>query len=236
MKKLMTFLTAGWVILALNLSAQEFYLGAEEPEGFTSKKTEHQLTPLNGITCLPCALDEGEGDIPNDGEDVVNGGCNSSPPVFSPISIGDVYCGRTNTYTYFASQYRDTDWYKIVLTESKTLYWTGIGDATLNLLILSDDGNCGAVGSVAYAFDIPAGTVGQTSYTCGPGTWYFWVGLSEFTGYSDGVDYMVTLSEGPPPDPWCSSPPIPMPLSNWPIYVGISLILVFMGIRFRRLF
>ncbi|MDZ7740556.1 MAG: hypothetical protein U5Q03_02035 [Bacteroidota bacterium] len=234
MKKFMIFLTAGLFMLAMNLTAQEFYLGAEAPDDYTPVKTEAQKATMGGIECPFCALDEGEGDIPDGGEDNTNGGCNSTPPVFSPISIGDVYCGRTNTYDVSGSDIRDTDWYKIVLAETKTLYWTSMADCELNIFIISDDGNCGINAVVAFDQNVPPGTQGQTSYTCGPGTWYFWVGHPYISGLPDGADYMVTLSEGPPPDPWCSG--TPMPVSDWAIYIGVFLILVFMAIRFRRIF
>ncbi|MCF8235557.1 MAG: hypothetical protein K9G67_14865 [Bacteroidales bacterium] len=232
MKKLMMYLIAGLFLLAMNVNAQEFYLGAEQPPDYSPVITEAQMAPMNGVVCPPCGIDEGEGDIPDDGEDVVDGGCNSDPPVFIDISIGDVICGRTNTYNYFGSSYRDTDWYRIVLTESKTLYWSSYGDVDLDIFIIADDGNCNVSSVVASDLSVPAGTLGQTSYTCGPGTWYLWVGYPGYTGVPDGANYIAHLTEGPPSDPWCTGQ---VPLSDWAIYMGIFLILVFTVIRVKKL-
>jgi len=234
MKKIALLTLTGFLFLSLTSLGQEIYTGASKPENFQPKI--QQYTPDNGpvFTCLPCALPEGEADILDYGVDVIDGGCNSTPPVFIDINIGDVYCGRTNTYICpSGGSCRDTDWYRIVLTGTKTLYWSSIATCELDIFIIQDDGSCGVVSVVASDTYIPAGTTGQTSWTCGPGTWYFWVGLHDFTGYASGEDYQVVLSEGPPPTPWCTSGAVP--ISNWAIYIGIFLIAVFMVFRFRRI-
>ncbi len=233
MKKIALLTLTGFLFLSLTSLGQEIYTGASQPENFQPKI--QQYAPADGpvFSCLACALPEGEADIQNDGVDVTNGGCNITPPLFTDINIGDVYCGRTNTYSVGGNpNWRDTDWYRIVLTGTKTLYWSSIANCPLNIFIIQDDGNCGLASVVASDTDIPAGTTGQTSYTCGPGTWYFWVALPVFSGWASGADYQVVLSEGPPPDPWCSSGMVP--LSNWAIYIGIFLIATFMVFRFRR--
>ena len=59
-----------------------------------------------GCPLPPCpgALDEGE----LCGTDT-NGGCNSTPPIFTPASCGDTFCGTG----WALSHRRDTDWYVV---------------------------------------------------------------------------------------------------------------------------
>ncbi len=227
MKKIALLTFTGLLFLAFTSLGQEFYTGASKPDNFQPKVQFEAPTDGPAFTCQPTALDENEPDIPDDGLDVVDGGCNSIPPVFIDINIGDVYCGRTNTYSVAGiPDHRDTDWYRIVLTETTNLHWTSIANCPLDIFIIEDDGNCGLVSLAAMDINIPAGTTGHVSYTCTPGTWYFWVGLPVFSGYASGADYEVTLSTGF----------FPMPLSNWAIYIGIILIVAFTVYRFRRVF
>lgn len=232
MKKLITLIIlAAFTFTSSCLCAQAFYTGAAQPEGYTIQK----YAPENGSRdfpgCLGCSLQEGEADIPDDGTDVVNGGCNNATPIFTDIQIGDVFCGRGNGYMVGGFSYRDTDWYRIVLTESKTLYWSGI--ANFNCVFYIFDGICGAPSIIAST--TPAlGTVGTASATIGPGTYVFFAAPAVFWPIPGNTgDYMVTLTELAPgdPDSWCTS----VPISNWALFIGIGLILIAAVIRFRRL-
>ncbi|MHC4429061.1 MAG: hypothetical protein ACYS0D_10750, partial [Planctomycetota bacterium] len=60
------------------------------------------------LDCPPEALDEGEAC----GDDT-NGGCNSSPAVFTPASCGDTFCGTA----WATGGMRDTDWYIVDLPD-----------------------------------------------------------------------------------------------------------------------
>ncbi len=231
MKKITLLALTAFLFLSLTSFGQDDYLGASEPVDF---QPDIQIPPPgyspDVIGCLPCALPEGEPDIQNGEGDVVNGGCNSTPAVFTDINIGDVFCGRTNTYLN-PDSFRDTDWYRIVLTQPTTLYFTSIADCPLNIYIVSDDGNCNTATVVVSDVNVPIGTTGQVSYTCAPGTWYLWVGLPVFTGWDAGADYQVVLSDGPPPTPWCAAD---VPVSNWAIILGVLLIGTFIVVRYRR--
>jgi hypothetical protein len=89
-----------------------------------------------------CVLDipanpvmEGEGHLSPDYVDVINGGCNSAPPVYGQIP-GDVngeasLWGISGWYTNAGSDTRDTDWYEViaggteitVTAESEQIFW-----------------------------------------------------------------------------------------------------------------
>lgn len=234
MKKFMlSFISIVFILSGSSLFAQEYYLGGAKPEGaqpsqgvipqnvqlaldpdaiFTGAVQPENYAPPQRSAgggsrdfpgCPPCGIPEGEGDIPDEGDDNYNGGCNSIPPVFLSIQIGDVYCGRGNGYTVGGLDYRDTDWYEITLTETKTLHWTGIANFYMQLTIAS--GPCASLSAVASDYPLPD-QVGTCSWTCDPGTWYFFVAPA---GFGDALeldgDYVVTLTEEDPgePDTWC---------------------------------
>ena len=229
MKKLILLFTIG--LFATITFGQDLYTGAVEPDNFIPViQNSPPLDGDRGLPCLACSIPEGEADIQDDHNDVVNGGCNSTPPVFIDVNLGDVYCGRTNTYSNQGASTRDTDWYRVVLTTTKTLYLTGSGDVELNLFIVSESGNC-SNNNVVAEVTAPVGVDSQTSFICGPGTWYFWVGPTVFSGIPNGADYQIVMSEGPPADPWCGTQSVPV--SNWALVIGLLLISGFIVIRFR---
>jgi len=59
---------------------------------------------------------EGEPSCYDGYDDMYNGGCNSTVPIFSTMPISaDPYtvCGESGVFAFAGSTYRDTDWYKI---------------------------------------------------------------------------------------------------------------------------
>lgn len=227
MKKIVTLLTM-LLALVIYVSAQEGYTGAEKPANH--QNTQYQGNGSRDWTgCLPCAIPEGEADIPDGGTDTVNGGCNYDPPRFTSIQIGDVFCGRGNQYNNYGT--RDLDWYRIVLTEPKTLYWSVIANFYTHIQMNGNIGGpCNGQYGIAFS-NVEPGTVGTISGNLAPGEYYFIVAP---VGWGPGLegDYMVTLTEQPPQDPWCSGV---VPISNWALYIGIGLILVFAFVRFRKM-
>ena len=194
------------------------------------------LTWCYQFSCLQCASPEGEPPNQNEIGDWTNYGCNGvefdpdRPPVFSPINIGDIICGTGDHYSIGNVDYRDTDWYRLVLTSEKQLFWSGVADFSITMIIIQ--GPCNAQvtkGSVSLTPHIP----GTISAVLGPGEYYFWIGPSNWLTDNNG-DYMVTLTEYDPGSPhtWCT--PQLVPVSNWALFIGIGLILIFAIVRFRR--
>lgn len=228
MKTFKLIILLGALLLSTAIIAQDTYLGTSAPEGYQYHQTA-QSGAREFTGCLPCAIPEGEADIPDDGLDITNGGCNNDPPIYTDIQIGDVYCGRGNGYIFGGQDYRDTDWYRIVLTESKTLYWSGV--ANFDAVFFIVEGLCDNLNVVAQTVPGP-GNVGTCSATIGPGTYAFFVAPNGF-GPGAGLtgDYMAYLSDAPPQDPWCAL----VPVSDWAIFLGIFLIMAFAVVRLRRL-
>jgi hypothetical protein len=165
-----------------------------------------------------------------------NYGCNGvefdpdRPPIYSPINIGDVICGTGDHYLMGNLLFRDTDWYRLVLTEAKELYWSGAADFSVTLYIIK--GPCNAQ-SILYSATITPDTYQTIGGVLQPGEYFFWVGPSNWEVANEG-NYMVTLTEYNPGSPytWCT--PQLVPVSNWALFIGIGLILIFAIVRFRR--
>jgi hypothetical protein len=189
--------------------------------------------PVYCSACLDCSGPEGEPDIPNEGVDVTNGGCNMTQfgltPLWTPIQLNQTICGRTNTYVYQNGTYRDTDWYEITLEEGGTLYVSGIAPFSMQLLLI-------------YAADCisPQYISGSTSgcdiltlsATVSAGTYWIWAGPTFFEGMPQGANYnfVVTLNE-PPVGGLCVES---VPIADWPLYLAAGLIALAVAFRFWR--
>ena len=93
--------------------------------------------------CPPGATLEGEPVCSDDYEDTYNGGCDSDPPIFQPLAVGEVVCGETGLYEYQGEFCRDTDWYEIVVTGIVGIEWYVEGEFCQDYVILGD---CAASG------------------------------------------------------------------------------------------
>ena len=73
--------------------------------------------------------------------ETVNGGCNMAVPAFSPLALGETYCGTS----YWSGSCRDTDWFEFTLTQTTRVTWRATAEFDYQLLILGDGtGNCPA--------------------------------------------------------------------------------------------
>jgi len=149
------------------------------------------------VACPPGATPEGEPDCYDNYYDTVNGGCNSVPNVFSPITCGETVCGTSGTYLYNGSSYRDTDWYQIVLPAATTLTWDVCSTFPVQIFILdANQGGCdNIVVSASTAGSAYIMTSAQASVAAG--TYWLWVGPSTFSGVACGSAYVATLTTDP---------------------------------------
>ncbi|MFQ6093291.1 MAG: dockerin type I domain-containing protein, partial [bacterium] len=148
--------------------------------------------PCVGVECPPGGLDEDE----PCGDDT-NGGCNSDPPVFTDINCGETYCGTA----WAEDGTRDTDWYQLVLTESKTITWTVEAEFEVMIGIGETDppgsGDCADMTGYLnpYAVGCPCEEI-SVQATLAPGTYWLFVAPAEFEGYSCSQgpwDYVASL-------------------------------------------
>jgi len=104
-----------------------------------------------GSTCDECCVvlcpqggtPEGEPVCGQDYVDTYNGGCDSSPPVFQPITAGQMVCGESGLFEYQGQMARDTDWYEATLTGIAGLRWYVQAEFLQDVKILGD---CAAAG------------------------------------------------------------------------------------------
>ena len=221
MKKIATiFVIFAFVSACTGLFAQVPAPSRLLPNGFQGPPAMVNPTP---DICLRCATPENEPYIPENGEDVTNGGCLAPTELFTDIGLGDTYCGNMNTYMYFGQGYTDLDWYKLVLTQPETIYWSIFSEIDGIAYIISSP--CASFGIINADYTNP-GIATSISATLPAGTYYLVFQSRYYLGNNVGVQYMAKVSATPPGDPatWCTSPPIPT-LSEWGlILLGLALL------------
>jgi hypothetical protein len=176
---------------------------------------------MNIIECIPCdvicppgALAEGEIDCYNNYVDVYNGGCNSTPYVFTPLPCSAtgsdvVVCGTYGGFYFNGNSYRDTDWYEINLTAPATITWTVTGELDTIAGVIDGNAGCPVTSFLTYA---TAGDCIPASVTVNlpAGTW--WLFAATY-GFGPGVgpcgsEYVATLSG-------YNCPPVAVEPSSW---------------------
>jgi hypothetical protein len=157
------------------------------------------LCPPPCIQCPPGAVPEGEPPCFNGYVDTFNGGCNSTPPVFSPIACGQTVCGTGGNFLVGGGQTRDTDWYELVTTNPRIFTWTAT--ATFPVLIFVIQAGPEPTPCTGYTVLNPAGTMAPacqpasfTTPCMPPGKYWFWVGTQGFAGVPCNSPYVATLT------------------------------------------
>ncbi len=138
------------------------------------------------VECPPGSIAEGEV-CPEDGYiDDFNGGCNSTPPVFSTINNGDVICGTASTFVFEGADHRDTDWYEITVEEPTIITWSVVADFPVNIFIIDGSLGCNSYSVIAVGNAAPCETATATAPVT-QGTYWLWVGPSIFSGMPCGT-------------------------------------------------
>ena len=144
--------------------------------------------------------------------DPFNGGCNSTPPVFTYLQCdGDplYFCGESGTwYDPYSGYYsRDTDWLSFTLTETKTVKLTTCAEFEVQTLLVIPQPDCSYY-TYPYIQTAEAFWPAIIEVTLGPGEYWYWVGCADFyAGVPCGARYVSTI-EG-----WC--PPSGTKSSSW---------------------
>ena len=105
-----------WIPSVVMLAGHTYYIVVD---GYGGGCGDYVLE-MDEVDCpIPCdiicvGVPEGEPTCYDGYDDMYNGGCNSTIPVFSIQPIGDTtICGESGVFDFGGSTYRDTDWYKI---------------------------------------------------------------------------------------------------------------------------
>jgi hypothetical protein len=178
---------------------------------FTMQYYKESTVPVLPVVCPTNAtIIENEPDCYAEYVDATNGGCNSTPNVFTELTgCKDVVCGKSGTYTVAGADTRDTDWYRLVLTGSTTVNMKVVADFPLAIFVLDNTPGCGS--SVVLSSTTAAqGDTAYLSTTFGPGPLIYWVGPSVFTGVTCGSNYVMfcnTVAINPPATPVVANVP-----------------------------
>lgn len=165
---------------------------------------------LNIEVASPCDLEEPPG-ASTEGEplcgtgyvDVFNGGCNSDPPAFYPVTPSGSTIKIFGTSGTFDDFSRDTDWYQIYISATNTITFSATAEFPVLIFFLDADlplgcDDPGLVISSATAAPCETATLTET---VGPGLYWLWVGPSVFGCQPCGLEYIVEIDGYVGPSP-----------------------------------
>ena len=127
--------------------------------------------------------------------DNFNGGCNSTPPVFSHASCNTI-CGETGTYILDGQERSDTDWYRITVGPGSFSYRGIAAGFVLRLSVLTNQ--CPSV--ILSTITSPSCEQSAPLVFNGPGTFVLFVSPDDLIGIPCPSAYVLTISgPGIPP-------------------------------------
>ena len=192
------------VLEGLELTTGTWYIMMDSPSYSDCDLFNLEITPCPppcDITCDAGATPEGEPVCYDDYDDVYNGGCNSTVPVYSTIAVDETICGEAGTFTFDdgsgPANYRDTDWYQFDLAE--------LSDCTITIEAEFDvlagfvdipGGDCSAAAFITSGTAADC-TVLEVSAALPAGTNTIFAGPSVFEGVTCGAEYQMTLTCDP---------------------------------------
>lgn len=148
------------------------------------------------VDCPPGGVAEGEPDCGTDYNDTYNGGCNSTPNVFTNIPCSNdgavTVCGAYGGFLFNGLSYRDTDWYQLdpaANTAGVTVCVTGEYE-TLSGYLNADNG-CGAPAFEDFAVSGPCDTA---CYNIPAGNYWVFVGTANFGPLAGDCGGKYTIS------------------------------------------
>jgi hypothetical protein len=158
------------------------------------------------LECPAGAMPEGEPVCHDHYNDAYNSGCDCYPsecfvelqPSSDPIAI----CGTTGVFSYHTALYRDTDYFRIDVTQAANICLAGDAEIPMYYFIIDARGGCNSYYTVvAYAEVGPCSPIADLCYYCEPGTWWLWAGpLNWDPSFPCGSVYWMEIT-GYTPDP-----------------------------------
>lgn len=163
--------------LFLNLPAGTYLIAVD---GYLGEAGPYEINvevpvPIE-VDCPMGSVDEGEMCDDTGVPDITNGGCNSTPAVFSTVACGDTVCGMA----WALGGTRDTDWYRIETTDAETsIVQTATAEFSLAMGFIptvplgSED--CSTISVIDPFANPAAGDTGSITTPCLPagGHWFF---------------------------------------------------------------
>jgi hypothetical protein len=129
--------------------------------------------------------------------DTTNGGCNSVPPIYTPLAFGQTICGSAGTGLNPAGQQiRDTDWYQFTVTQPTFVTWTVTAEFSVLIGMIAPP--CPNLTFIAGTNFVGApNTTVVSTQVLQPGTYSVVAAPSVFTGINCGSRYLGTLTGEP---------------------------------------
>jgi hypothetical protein len=166
--------------------------GASSGEYVVSPET----TEPCDVECPGDGIPENEPVCEDDYEDIWNSGCGGHPVAFDTITCNSKICGTSGTFLYSGAQYRDTDWFRVDLTEAAMLTWSVVGEfPVLTLVMDAGSEDCMDYEILDWREANPCDTA-TISWYVPAGVYWLWVAPSVFEGYPCGVEYVAEIKCG----------------------------------------
>jgi hypothetical protein len=166
---------------------------------YTMELASPCAAPCNPV-CPPGSVIEGEPVCANNYVDNFNGGCNSTPNVFTNIACGNNVCGTYGTFINSSGgNSRDTDWYRFTIGSAQQVTWKVNGGGNHIGFLLTGVCPTAVLGS-ATAGPCADATV---SLALAAGTYFAFAGTSVFTGVPCPTPYVANLTCGTAPTGAC---------------------------------
>jgi hypothetical protein len=202
-KAVVLMLSMVFGLSALGFASQVPWSNVRDPDATVGLREYAQCVEGDSIECPAGALQEGE-PICHDGyADAYNGGCNSYPEMFTvlkPSCHMITLCGTSGVYDNYET--RDTDWFQIALVGQTDLTFCCTAEFPLQLLVIDGNTGCPVAGEDVLA----AATAAPCEQACiqitlQAGTYWLWVGPSDWVAVPCGSAYVMTVALGCSIDP-----------------------------------
>ena len=146
--------------------------------------------------CPPEGVPEGEPSCGTDYLDTYNSGCGGDPVSFVNINCNTKICGTSGTFLFSGLEYRDTDWYRVVVSEPTVFRWSVVAEFPV-LIVLIDAGSedCSDYQILDYDLANPCDTAAISMYLPA-GVYWPWVAPWVFDSFPCEVRYVAVLECG----------------------------------------
>jgi hypothetical protein len=165
-----------------------------------ASSVEHVINPgtiqLCDVECPPEGIPEQEPVCEDDWEDIWNSGCGGHPVAFDSIGCNTKICGTSGTFLYHGAQYRDTDWFRVELTEPAMLTWSVVAEfPVVTLFMDAGSEDCVDYEILDWREANPCDTA-TISWYVPAGVYWLWLAPSVFENYPCGVEYVAEIKCG----------------------------------------
>ncbi len=145
------------------------------------------------VECPPDGMNEEEPVCEDDWEDIWNSGCGGHPVALDSINCNTKICGTSGTFLYSGAQYRDTDWFRVELSETAVFTWSVVAEFPVLILVIdAGSEDCMDYEILDWKEAGPCDTAALSMYAPA-GVYWLWVAPSVFEGYPCGVEYVAEI-------------------------------------------